>query len=143
MWHEAAKAMSKFDEGVLNAVDAEGYPLSVRQTKLPYDPATGTMPVVLPDNLGAVEGPASLLCHFHDEQLWGLRAILLKGRLERREGKWTFVTTSFDPPSMWQFMKNVRASTKKYLESRNLPWPKVNFASLDAMWKDAKKIENP
>jgi hypothetical protein len=143
VWAEAAKAMAKFDEGVLNAVDGEGYPLSVRQTKLPYDATSGTMPVVLPDSLGAQEGPASLLCHFHDEKLWGLRAILLKGRLEKRAGQWTFVTTAFEPPSMWRMMKNVRASTKKYLESRNLPWPKVDWNSIAEMWKDAKKIENP
>jgi hypothetical protein len=138
LWASAAKHMAKFDEGVVNAVDAEGYPLSVRQTSLPYDPNTGEMPVTLPDALGAVEGPASLLCHFHDENLWGLRAILLKGKLARREGKWIFVTTSFTPPSTWQMIKNVKKSARDYLAKRNLPWPVVNYAAIDQMWAEVK-----
>ncbi len=143
MWAEAAKHVRKFTEGVVNAVDAAGYPLSVRQTSLPYDAATGAMPVTLPDALGAVEGPASLLCHFHDEKLWSLRAILLKGRLERRDGAWVFQTTAFTPPSAWKMMRGVSRSATEYLAKRNLPRPSVNWESIAALWRDAKQIENP
>jgi hypothetical protein len=143
MWAEAAKWVAKFSEGVLNAVDGGGYPISVRQTALPYDANTGTMAVVLPEALGAVAGPASLLCHFHDEKLWGLRAILLKGRLERREGAWMFVTTSFTPPSMWKMIKGVRESTKQYLAKRGLPMPRVDYEVIEKLWQRAKRIENP
>lgn len=135
--------MAKFSEGVLTAVDGDGYPVSVRQLALPYDAASGSMPVVLPEGLEAVPGSASLLCHFHDEKLWNLRAILLKGRIERRERAWTFVTTEFTPPSTWSMMKNVRRSTKRYLDKRGLPAPVVNYAVIEEMWKRARKIRDP
>jgi hypothetical protein len=143
MWAEAAKWALKFSEGVLNAVDASGYPISVRQLSLPYDAATGTMPVVLPPSLGAVEGPASLLCHFHDEKLWSLRMALLKGRLERRDGTWVFVTTSFTPPSPLRQIRDMSKTTQRYLEQRNLPMPKVDFAAVERMWTRAREIKDP
>ena len=83
----------------------------VRQAGLAWDAASGTMPVKLPDVLGPVAGPASLLCHFHDENLWNLRSVLVKGRLERRGDAWVFVGTSFDPPSMLKMMSGVKKST--------------------------------
>ena len=39
---------------------------------------------------GAVEGPASLLAHHHDDKLWNLHAVLIKGRPQRRDGGWVF-----------------------------------------------------
>jgi len=134
---EAAKWISKFSEGVVTALDSAGYPVSVRQTSLAYDAATGTIPVTIPEALDAVEGPASLLCHFHDEQLWNLSAIQLRGRVEKRSGQWVFVTTAFTPPSMWQMVKNVRASTKKYLADRGLVGdaaPVVNYVAIERLW---------
>ena len=55
----------------------------------------------MPETLGAVAGPANLLCHYHDEKLWNLNAIQIRGRLEKRGGDWVFVTTKFTPPSRW------------------------------------------
>lgn len=143
MWASAAKWIAKFDEGVVNAVDAEGYPLSVRQTSLPYDAATGRLRVVIPESLGAQEGRASLLCHSHDEKLWDLRSILLHGRLERENGARVFVTTSFTPPSVLQMLKNVRKAATKYLADRGLPTPKVNYDAVARLWEKAARIENP
>ncbi|MSP59746.1 MAG: hypothetical protein EXR72_05280 [Myxococcales bacterium] len=139
-WTEAAKWIAKFSEGVLNAVDGGGYPVSVRQTSLPFDAASGAMAVTLPESLGAVAGPASLLCHFHDENLWKLRAILVRGRIERRGGGWVFVTTAFAPPSMWQMMKNVKKSTRTYLETRGLPMPKVDYVAIAELWRRAREV---
>ena len=134
---EAEKWGSKFSEGVVTALDSAGYPVSVRQTSLPYDAATGTMPLTMPEALDVVEGPASLLCHFHDEQLWNMSAIQLRGRIEKRDGKWLFVTTAFIPPSMLQLVKNVRAATRKYLADRGLVGdaaPVVNYAAIERLW---------
>ena len=88
MWAKAAKWIGKFDEGVITALDADGYPVSVRQTGLPYDAPSGTMPVVLPEALGAVPGPANLLCHSHDDDLWSLRAIQVQAAPSSRSSKW-------------------------------------------------------
>jgi hypothetical protein len=138
---DPTKHLKRFSEGVLNAVDAEGRPYSVRQTTLAWDAASASMPVKIADILGPKAGPASLLCHFHDENLWNMRAALVKGKLERRGDGWVFVGTSFDPPSMLKLMSGIKKSTKKYLEKRGLDWPKVNFDSIAELWKivDAKK----
>jgi hypothetical protein len=134
VWAEAAKWVAKFPEGVVTAVDGQGYPVSARQTSLPYDAAAGSLPVTVPESLGALPGPASLLCHKHDEQLWGIEMILLRGRLEERESGLVFVTESFTPPSALALIRNMRRSARRYLDRRNLPRPKVDFGVIDQLW---------
>jgi hypothetical protein len=131
---EAAKWLGKFDEAVLTALDVDGYPLSVRVATDRYDAGTGRLPVTLPEVLRAVESPAGLLCHYHDEKMWKLKAIQVKGRLEKRDGEWDFVTTSFDPPSKLQlfvFLKGTGTSAQKYLDRRGLERPEVNWAAVN------------
>lgn len=140
---EAAKEIAKFSEGVVNALDAQGYPLSVRQLSLPYDGATGTMPLIVPESLGMVEGPASLLCHFHDEKMWNLRSILIKGRVVRQDGRWQFRTISFEAPSFFKMMSATRANMKAYLAKRNLPVPVVNFTGVKELWQRAAQLRDP
>ena len=140
MWAKAAKWIAKFDEGVITALDADGYPVSVRQTGLPYDAPSGTMPVVLPEALGAVPGPANLLCHSHDDDLWSLRAIQVSGRLERHAEGFRFVTTRFEPPSDLRALFGMNRSMKAYLARRNLPVPVVDFATVARMQANARRI---
>jgi hypothetical protein len=102
VWAEAAKWLGKFDEAVLTVLDADGYPVSVRVGALTYDAATGKLPAALPDVLRAVEGPANLLCRYHDEKMWKLKAIQVRGRLEKRNGEWDFVSTSFMRRPNWR-----------------------------------------
>ena len=97
MWAEAAKALGTFPEAVVTAVDADGYPVSVRQAAPRYDADTGHMLVAWPEHVAVTEGPANLLCHYHDEKLWNIRALQIKGRLERRGNDWIFVSTAFTP----------------------------------------------
>lgn len=141
---DPSKYIKGFSEGIVSAVDAEGRPFSVRQTTLPWDAASGTMPVKVSDVLGPVAGPASLLCHVHDENLWNMRAVLVKGKLERRGDEWVFVGTSFEPPSMLKLIKGVRKSARQYLEKRGLDWPKVNFDAVAELWRvvDAKRAKH-
>jgi hypothetical protein len=141
MWARAAKEVAKFSEGVLTALDARGYPLSVRQTDLAYDAATGTLPVKLPDSLGAIEGPANLLCHYHNEKLWDMRMAAIKGRLERRDGGWLFVSSAFNPPSMLAQLRGIPRAADAYLEKRGLPRPEVNFAAIAQLWERAAKLQ--
>lgn len=143
MWDEAAKWLKKYSEGVITGVDKDGYPVSARQTSLVFDAASGTMPVVGLANLGAVEGPANLLCHFHDDKLWNMHAIQIRGRLERRGTEFMFVATGFTPPSMLKMIRGMHASAKAYVEKRGLPKPIVNFDAVNALWERARKVENP
>lgn len=140
MWAEAARWLGKFNEAVLTTLDADGYPVSVRLNAHGYVAATGELPVTMPETLGAVAGPANLLCHYHDEKLWNLNAIQIMGRLEKRGGDWVFVTTKFTPPSrwpLWGFIVGLRRSAQKYLDKRGLGRPEVNWAAVKEIWRRA------
>jgi hypothetical protein len=72
VWAEAAKALAKYPEAVVTALDIGGYPVSIRQATSRYDAETGCMPVAWPPAFAVAEGPASMLCHYHDEKLWNM-----------------------------------------------------------------------
>jgi hypothetical protein len=50
------------------------------------------MLVVWPGNFAITEGPATVLCHYHDEKLWNIATMQIKGRLERRADGWVFAS---------------------------------------------------
>ena len=99
MWAEAAKWLDGFHEAVLTVTDATGYPASVRVDPHDYDATTGELAVSLPEVLTPVAGPANLLCHSHDEKLWNLKMIVVKGRVEGGDGSWVLASEHFDAPS--------------------------------------------
>jgi hypothetical protein len=143
VWAEAAKWLTKFPEAVVTAVDAEGYPVSVRQTAPRYDPETGQMPVAWPAGVAVAEGPASVLCHSHDEKVWNIKAMQIKGRLERSAGDWVFISTSFTPPpgmliTFWRLSRNGRAAARRYLDKRGLTAPAVNWDAIDELHRHAR-----
>jgi hypothetical protein len=143
VWAEAAKWLAKFPEAVVTAVDTDGYPVSIRQTAPDYDAETGQMPVAWPPDLNVAEGLAIILCHAHDEKAWNLKAMQIKGRLERRGNEWTFISTAFTPPSgmliaFWQFSKNGRVATRRYLDKRGITAPTVNWDAIHDLWRRAR-----
>jgi hypothetical protein len=147
VWAEAAKALAAFPEVVVTAVDADGYPVSIRQTVGRYDAQTGHMPVVWPPDLAITDGPATVLGHYHDEKLWNLKAMQIKGRLERRDGDWVFISTAFTPPSgmlvaFWRFSKNGRAAGRRYLDKRGLTAPAVNWDAIDELQRRARNSQS-
>lgn len=141
MWAEAAKWLNTFDEAVLTFPDADGYPASVRVGTPGFDAATGRLPVPLSETLRPAEGRAGLLCHSHDEKLWNLKMLQVKGELRSEDGSWVFVTTEFTPPSklaMVDFIRNARSSAQKYLDKRGLPRPEVNWAQIKEIQRRVK-----
>lgn len=142
-WKRAAKDLAKYPEAVLNALDAAGRGVSVRQLQPRFDAPTGTLPVALPETLGVVEGPASLLAHYHDAQLWNMHSMLIKGRLERRDGAWVFVAVSYRPNSPMDFLRGTRVAARKYLERRGLPRPKPAYDVIHRLFDEASRIEDP
>ncbi len=141
MWAEAAKWLNKFPEAVLTGIDNDGYPVSVRVPTGAYDSATGELPVSLPDAVDGAEGPANLLCHSHDEKLWNLQMITVKGTLEKRDGALFFRTETFEPPSMLallDFIRNTRRSAQRYLDKRGLSRPEVNWDAIKEIQRRAR-----
>ena len=51
--------------------------------------AAGRLRLDVPPDEQLREGPASLLAHSHDEQLWSLRSVVVTGELVEADG-WTF-----------------------------------------------------
>ena len=142
MWAEAAKWLHKFDEVVLTVIDADGYPASIRVDSRHYDAATGRLPATLPEGLRAVVGPANLLCHSHDEKMWKLQMVAIKGKLENSSGEWIFCSEAFDPPSRLafvDFIRGTRTSGQKYLDKRDLDRPKVDWAAVKEVQRRAKR----
>jgi len=143
MWKRAKKDLGKYPEAVVNAKDAEGRGVSVRQRELAFDVTTGTMPVAIPSALGVVAGPATLLGHFHDEKLWNMHTMSIKGSLEQRAGQWVFVASSYRPASAMDFLHGTRVSARKYLERRGLPRPKPNYEVIHRLFAEAGKLSDP
>jgi hypothetical protein len=141
VWAEAAKWLAKFDEAVLTVTDSDGYPVSVRVDTSAYDAASGELTASVPNSLSPVAGPANLLCHSHDEKLWSLQMVTVKGRVEQRDNAWVFRSEHFDPPSrlaVLQFVGNLRRSAQKYLDKRGLARPEVNWAAVKEIQRRAK-----
>ena len=141
MWSEAAAWLAKFDLAVLTFMDVNGYPASMRVETSGYDGATGVLTATVPDALIPVAGAANLMCHSHNEQLWNLKMMAIKGTLEQSEGAWAFRSKQFDPPSrlaVVQFVGNLRRSAQRYLDRRGLSRPEVNWDSVKEIQRRAK-----
>jgi hypothetical protein len=141
VWAEAAEWLNKFDDAVVTGLDADGYPVSIRVDTRDYDATTGALGVTFPGTLQIVEGPANVLAHSHDEKLWKLDMIQIKGRLESRGEGWVFQSTKFDAPSKLafiQFLKSNSAAAQKYLDKRGLKRPPVNWAAVKEIQRRVK-----
>ncbi len=141
MWAEAAKWLNKFDEAALTVTDAGGYPASVRVDPRTYDATTGELVASLPDAVPVVAGPANLLCHSHDEKLWNLQMITVKGTLDKRDGAWIFRSEKFQPPpkfAVLSFVTTMRRTAQKYLDKRGLARPEVNWDAIKKLQRRAK-----
>jgi hypothetical protein len=144
MWQRAAESLSHFPELVVTALSIDGYPVSVRQRSPRYDAQTGEMPVLIPASVTPAAGPANVLAHYHDEDLWNLRFVRIKGRLDRRGATWIFRSTAFTPPaqgrftSTWQMAKAMRRSSRRYLAARGMARPEVNWTVIKHMQRQAQ-----
>jgi hypothetical protein len=144
MWQLAAETLSRFRDVVVTAVGRDGYPISVRQSSSHYDAGTGEMPVRLPTPVAVKSGPANILAHHHDANLSDLQMVQIKGRLEKRDGDWIFVSVAFTPPSsgrlasMRAMARAMRRSSRRYLAARGLPTPKVNWAAIKGLQRQAQ-----
>ena len=137
MWDEIVRLLPSFEDAVLTGLDAEGYPYGVR-VRPRADPTKRLITVPLPAHAPVQAGPASLLCHSHDEDLWNLRSFLVRGVLRREGEGWTFEPRAFvpgagvgGPMGLVRFVRGSRQNAERYLKKRGLarpsiPWTKIN-----------------
>ena len=81
MWDEIARHTPEFPTAMLSGGDADGYPYSVRCRPTLDDSARlvrlGVSRRATPTR--SLPGPASLLCHRHDQEAWNLKSFLVRG----------------------------------------------------------------
>ena len=132
MWAEAAKWPCKFDEAVLTALDTDGYPVSVRVEPAP----TTALWVNCRDAAGCAacrRGSSELAVPLSRRKDVEVKAIQVRGRLEKRDGGWDFVSTSFEAPSklaLLSFLKGIgplpRNTSTSVGRSPEVNWVTVN-----------------
>jgi hypothetical protein len=146
LWDELEKHLPSFESAVLTALDAEGYPYSVRCRPLP-DRTSRVLEVRLPAGVPLRPGPASLLCHRHDENLWNLKSFLVRGVLARDGEDWSFLPERLvpgagigGPMSMVRFVAGARRRTRSYLKKRGLSRPRVPWAEIQKAKAQAREL---
>jgi hypothetical protein len=131
-----------FTDAVLAAVDPAGNPTLVRTRPVP-DAATRRFTLTVPDGEELSAGPASLLCHGHDDRLWSLRSFVVAGDLTAgtRPGEWTLEPSRYvpggadrmGPVSMVRTLRDLRRTAQAYLDRRDLPRPVIPWAEYEAL----------
>jgi hypothetical protein len=140
MWTEITGHLYLFESAVLSGLDEEGYPFSVRCRPYPDTSGAEALKIWLPPGTPVRPGPASLLCHSHDENLWNLESFLVRGVLVKEAGGWSFEPGQFIAgmgigglTGMIRLFARSRRNAGRYLEKRGLarpriPWDEINAA---------------
>ena len=143
MWADLYKAVPNFSTAVLTFRDPDGYPSSTRCSFV-ADAATQSFVLDIPAGVTVQPGPASLLWHRHDEQLWNQVSYTTRGRLEQMDGAWRYTPTRYSPglgvggvPAFIGFVFGARRTTRRYLHRRHLARPKVPWDQIIAIKKQA------
>jgi hypothetical protein len=144
VWDEIVEHLPRFESAVLTGLDAEGYPFSVR-CRPRINAVARVLEVHLPAGIPVRPGPASLLCHRHDENLWHLRSFLVRGELNRDGRGWTFRPQRFvpgagigGPMGVVRFFVGSRRTARRYLEKRGLSRPRVPWEEIRALKAQAR-----
>ena len=143
MWAEIAQYVPTFRDAVLTARDGSGHPYSLRCAPR-LDATDRIVRVVVPRGVELRPGPASLLCHSHDERLWQLRSCNVRGTLERDEQGWLLRPSRFIPGggtggvlTTLRLVRDLRRTAARYLATRGLatpavPWERIKEAKATA-----------
>src|SRR5205823_3130861 len=145
MWREVTRHLGRYPNAVLTAQDTSGYPFSVR-CRPTVDATAEIIRIDPPVQVSLKPGPASLLCHSHNQFLWNLRSFLLRGVLSRDDAGWRFEVGQFipgigigGPVGMMRFAMAKRRVAAKYLADRNLDRPRLPWDELRALKAQVKR----
>jgi hypothetical protein len=124
----------RYPSAVLTTLDPDGFPRSTR-----VQVAASADHFVLPASLEVQEGPASLLCHRHNEHTWGLSSVVVVGDVRRRQAGMAFEVrrvipgASANPLTLVGMMGEARATAGRYLERRGLERPVVPWEAYERL----------
>jgi hypothetical protein len=147
MWAEVQRHLRGFSSAVLTGVDNDGYPVSFRCAP-ELDEREQVLRVSLSGWTGIRPGPASLLCHQHNQLLWDIRSFMVRGTLTPTGGEiWLFRPTHFVPgigvgglAGMLRFAFAKRRVARHYLQRRGLSRPRIDWAQLRALQARARQL---
>jgi hypothetical protein len=136
----ALRRLPGFTSAVLAAFDGAGRPTLVR-VRPRADAATRRLVLDLSAGADLRPGPASLLCHSHDEQLWSLRSFVAAGELARDGDGWAVTpsryvpggTDRMGPVTTVRTVRRLRATAQGYLDRRGLERPRIPWAVYAAL----------
>ena len=144
MWDRITRSLAAFPDAVLTGLDPTGFPLSVRCIPR-RDPDKQMLLLDIPPGAGILPGPASLLCHRHNEKLWKLKNFVILGRLEKRQTGWVFHATRFIPGNGFggllgdiRLILKARRTASRYLERRELARPQVDWQAIKALHAETR-----
>ena len=90
------------------------------------------------------DGPASLLCHWHDDHLWKQRSFVARGQFARDGAGWRFTPTQLipgiedSPLALGRFLLHARGVAGAYLAKRHLPRPVIPWADIIRIKREAQ-----
>ncbi|MFI1994638.1 pyridoxamine 5'-phosphate oxidase family protein [Actinoplanes sp. NPDC020271] len=134
-----ADVLAHYPTVVLIAVDAEGAPTLVRTT---ISAEADGYRVEVPDDATVAAGPAGLLVHRHDEKLWNLHNANVRGSLVADEKGWLLRPSKLVEPGRRskasvldpiRIGRECQATTRRYLERRNLTRPSIPWDAYRAI----------
>jgi hypothetical protein len=145
MWADVVKHLATFESAVLTGQDGAGYPFSVR-CRPQVDNGKQVLRLSLAADLPIQAGPAGLLCHYHDEQLWNLRSFVVRGQLEREGDGWLFRPAQFIPGAgiggmvgQMRFLMKCRGMAASYLQKRGMARPSIPWDEVKELHEEAKR----
>jgi hypothetical protein len=138
---ETARRLPTSRSAVLCSLDHDGTP-SLRRVRPTADPAQRAFHLTdAAEPLSA--GPASLLCHGHDDKLWNLRSMVTVGRLEPQDGGWSFLPWRFvpgagtEPLTLLRMIRQNRRTARAHLERRPQSRPRIPWHEYAAVKRAA------
>jgi len=136
VWSEIEKSLAGFETGVLNARDPDGHPYSVR-CRARQDRGAGVLRLDVDGAIEILPGPASLLFHSHDEQLWNQKVFLMLGRLEGAGHERVFrperPVGGMGFRAAARMLLGARRTTAGYLKKRGLARPRIPWDEVEAL----------
>jgi hypothetical protein len=154
MWTELVRLLQHYPTAVITVIDQAGYPLSIR-CHPQIDRDAQVLRVALAPGIGAMrQGPASLLCHAHNEKVWRLRNVLVRGAIERApntDDTWIFVPQrlirgqSRSPMYFVRTLVASRRAARRYLARRgvsrpSIPWRHIHEARASGASKSKRSV---
>jgi hypothetical protein len=131
-----------FSSAVLTGIDEAGYPFSVRCEPEPIV-ENKVIGVQIPEDEAIQAGPASLLFHKHDEQMWNIKSFLVRGNIKMENQGWMFHPERYTSGlgiggliSMIQLVRTGRRTAKHYLKKRSLTCPEVRWDEIRALYTE-------